>query len=284
MELYPPLELNRPSIVDQPNQHRSVPLVDRLIDLSSWMMVLGTVRVLGMVADYVGILVERTRIEPVTMLTFSRLAEEIHPVVALSSAWPLILALALRRTRWPQLLPAVAATFLILSIGGVIQLSVELSHLTGYGGTVGSFHLNRRAFLNPRITDLSLGILGATQLLFELATAVWASLLIARFRGAHDATGAKADRARGSRYGRIAIYMSFGFLVLMIRLPVWSTYIEVLNNSTFVRDFVIRSEGRGRQTAVRRDLRRSHRGRKTVSEPSLFGERLRPGHPRRPLS
>ena len=118
------------------------------------------------------------------MRTFSRLAEEIHPVVALSSAWPLILAIALRRTRWPQLLPAAAATFLILSIGGVSELSVELSHLRGYGGTVGSFHLTRRAFLNPTMTDLSLGILGATQLSFELATAIRAILLMARFRGA----------------------------------------------------------------------------------------------------
>ena len=31
----------------------------------------------------------------------------------------------------------------------------------------------------------------------------------------------------------------------MIRLPVWSTYLEVLNNSTFIREFVIKSEGKG---------------------------------------
>ena len=49
---------------------------------------------------------------------------------------------------------------------------------------------------------------------------------------------------RGSRYGRMALYTSLGFLVLMIRLPVWSTYIEALNNSTFIRDLVIRSEGK----------------------------------------
>ena len=205
MELNPPLDLDQSSIVDQQNHHRSVPLVDRLIDLSTWMMVLGTVRVICMLADYVGILVDATRVEPVTMRILGRLADEIHPVVALSSAWPLLLAIALRRTRWPQLLPAAAATFLILSIGGVFQLSVELSHLTGYGGTVGSFHLNRRAFLNPRITDLSLVILGATQLLFEFAAAVGAILLIARFRGTSDPAGAKADRVRGSRYGRMAI-------------------------------------------------------------------------------
>ena len=31
----------------------------------------------------------------------------------------------------------------------------------------------------------------------------------------------------------------------MIRLPVWSTYLEVLNNSTFVREFVLRNDTKG---------------------------------------
>ena len=94
MQLYPPLELDGRSLEDRPRTHGSVPLVDRLIDLSSWMMVLGTVRVICMLADYVGILVDATRVEPFTMRTLAKLAEEIHPVVALSSAWPLILAIA----------------------------------------------------------------------------------------------------------------------------------------------------------------------------------------------
>ena len=227
------------------------------------MMVLGTVRVICMLTDYAGAFVEASRVEPVTMRMLFRVAEEIHPVVALASAWPLILAIALRRTRWPQLLPAAAATFLILPISGAIELSAQLGHLRFSGGTVGSFHLTRRAFVAPTITDLSLGILGATQLLFELATAVWASLLIARFRGAPDAMDARRERARKSRCGRMAIYTSFGFLALMIRLPVWSTYLEVLNNSRFVRDFVIQSEGK---QAGRRRFRASYSAQATPEE------------------
>jgi len=40
----------------------------------------------------------------------------------------------------------------------------------------------------------------------------------------------------------LAVYTSLGYLVLMIRLPVWSTYLELLNNSTIVREFVLRND------------------------------------------
>ena len=107
------------SIDDRPGRY------ERLLELCSWMMVLGTVRLICMLADYVGAFAEAIRVEPFTMRMLSRLSDEIHPIVAVSAAWPLILAIVLRRTRWPQLLPAAAATFLVLSIGGMIELSVQ---------------------------------------------------------------------------------------------------------------------------------------------------------------
>ena len=126
------------------------------------MMVLGTIRLVCMVADYVGAFAEAVRLGPVTMQMFSRLADEIHPVVLASSAWPLFLAIALRRTRWPQLVPAVAATFLVLSFGGTLELWTQWGNSQGYGATVGSFHLTRRAFTAPQLSDVALGTLGAT--------------------------------------------------------------------------------------------------------------------------
>ena len=122
MELLPPIELDPHSLGDHPIDQRSARPQERLLGLCSWMMVLGTVRLVCMLADYVGAFAEAMRVEPFTMRMLSRVAEEIHPVVAISSAWPLILAIALRRTRWPQLVPAAAATFLVLSIGGMIEL------------------------------------------------------------------------------------------------------------------------------------------------------------------
>ena len=205
-------------------------------------MVLGTVRLICMMADYVGAFAEAIESEPFTMRMLSRVTDEIHPIVAVSAAWPLILAIVLRRTRWPQLLPAAAATFLVLSIGGMIELSVQWGNARGYGGMVGSFHLNRRAFLSPTMSDLALGTLGAIQLLLELTVAVRAILLIPAVRSTPAENITRQERARRARHGRIALYISLGFLFVVIRLPVWSTYLELLNNSTLVRNFVLEND------------------------------------------
>ena len=138
MDSCPPMSLDRRFAPEQAIDQVSTPADERLIALSSWMMVLGTVRLVCMLADYAGAFAEAVRVEPITLRTFSRLAEEIHPVVAVSSAWPLILAIALRRTRWPQLVPATAAAFLVLSIGGMFELwrSGAMARIRGHGGLI----------------------------------------------------------------------------------------------------------------------------------------------------
>jgi tetratricopeptide (TPR) repeat protein len=42
--------------------------------------------------------------------------------------------------------------------------------------------------------------------------------------------------------GRLAIYVSLAFLVLNVRFPVWSAYLEVLNRSRLVREFVLQND------------------------------------------
>ena len=242
MELLPAIELDPHSLADHPTDQRSAQLQGPLLELCSWMMVLGTVRLICMLAEYAGIFVDAIRIEPLTMRTLSRLSAEIHPIVGVSAAWPLILAIVLRRTRWPQLLPAAAATFLVLSIGGLIELSVLWGNARGYGGMVGSFHLNRRAFVGPTMSDFALGTLGAIQLLLELTVAIRAILLIPAFRSTPADYVTRQERARRARHGRISLYTSLGFLFVVIRLPVWSTYLELLNNSPLVRNFVLEND------------------------------------------
>jgi tetratricopeptide (TPR) repeat protein len=242
MTSHPTMELDRRFSPGQASDEVTTASVERLIKLSSWMMVLGTVRLVCMLADNANAFADAARIEPLSMRTFARMAEEIHPVVAISSAWPLVLAIALRRGRWPQLLPAAAATFFVLSIGGMLELWLQWGHAQGYGGMVGSFHLTRRAFLRPNASDLALGSLGAIQLTLELATAIRAILIIPSLRGEPHDPATKAERARRARCGRMALYTSFGYLFVVIRLPVWSTYLEVLNNSTLVRDFILKSD------------------------------------------
>jgi tetratricopeptide (TPR) repeat protein len=244
MELLPTIDLDPHSLGHHAIDRRSARPQERLLGLCSWMMVLGTVRLICMMADYARSLAEAIRIEPLTMRVLSRLSNEIHPIVAVSAAWPLILAIVLRRTRWPQLLPAAAATFLVLSIGGAIELSVQLGQARGYGGMVGSFHLNRRAFVSPTMSDLALGTLGVIQILLELIVAVRAILLLPAFRTAPADVATRQELARRARNGRIALYTSLGFLFVAIRLPVWSTYLELLNNSTLVRNFILENDQR----------------------------------------
>ncbi len=241
MDSHPPMELDRRFAPVQPQQRELARPADRVLELSSWMMVLGTVRVICMLADIVSAFADAVRVEQFTMHTISRVAQEIHPVVAISSVWPLFLAIALRRTRWLQLVPAAAATFLVLSVGGLLELGVQWGNSRGYGGMVGSFHLTRRAFLRPNASDLVLCGLGAIQLVLELVTAIRAIMLFPRLRTARREADVKTV-ARRARCGRIALYTSLGYLFVVIRLPVWTTYIEVLNNSTFVRDLVLRSD------------------------------------------
>ena len=156
----------------------------------------------------------------------------------------MFLGIMLRRTRWPELLPAAGVSFLILSIGGLMESIAEWNHANADGVTIGSFHLTRLAFLNPTLSDVTLGLLGAGQLLIEFATAFLCLLLSRHLRGsrAQAALSSKQEGARRARLGRLAIYASSGFLVLMIRLPVWSTYIEIINDSRIVREFVLKND------------------------------------------
>jgi tetratricopeptide (TPR) repeat protein len=87
-----------------------------------------------------------------------------------------------------------------------------------------------------------LGVLGATQLLLELGTAVRIVALSFLSRRIAADEPEKIESARRARFGRLAIYASFGFLVLMIRMPVWSAYLEVLNKYAFVREFILKND------------------------------------------
>ena len=149
------------------------------------------------------------------------------------------------------MLPAAGFTFLILAFVGVLELTAEWKQASGDGVTLGSFRLTRRAFVHPTLSDLTLGVLGLSQLLAECATAVQCLVWAHRFRGvqAQSAESRRQEGARRARFGRLAVYASAGFLVVMIRLPVWSTYLELLNDSSIVREFVLKNDNRN--TSVR---------------------------------
>jgi tetratricopeptide (TPR) repeat protein len=218
--------------------------VERLVELSSWMMILGTIRLVCSLADYASAFLEATRSTPASLRMLSGFFQENNPLFLLCSAWPLALGAALRRTRWRELLPAAAATFLILAIGGVMEWTAEWTHSRGDWLTVGSFRLTRRAFSHPTLPEAMLVLLGTTQLLFELATAVHAGGLSVQCRGTEGTESPGHGRARRARFGRLAVYFALGYLAVTIRLPVWSAYLEVLNKSTIVREFILRNDSK----------------------------------------
>ncbi len=172
MAFFPSTKLDRQPLVVARRVAATVTPAERLIALSSWMMVLGTIRFLCVFADYVSAFSSACRFEPVSLRMVGHFFAENQPVLALSGAWPLLIGTLLRRARWPELLPAASVTFLILALGGVLEVTAEWNQSRGDGITVGSFHLTRRALLNPTLADVTLGLLGAGQLVAEFATAL----------------------------------------------------------------------------------------------------------------
>ena len=242
MELVPTMGGDRRSIANRDRE--STTIHERLINLSSWMMVIGTVRIICGFADYVTAFLEAFPRGTVAPGELSRFAEENSPIVACCIVWPLVLGVALRRTRWPQLLLAAAVTLLILSLGSVLALTAECFYSQEGGVTIGSFHLTRRAFLNPRLSDVALILMGAIQLVVEFATALCALLLFRQFVVVRKvgAEPIKNELTRRARIGRLAVYVSCGFMLFFVRLPVWATYVGLLHDSRFFRELVLRDD------------------------------------------
>jgi tetratricopeptide (TPR) repeat protein len=244
MELVPTMGSDSRSIANRACDRGSTTIDERLIKLSSWLMVIGTIRIICGFADYVTAFLDEFGRGGVVPGALSRFFDENSPIAALCVVWPLVLGVALRRTRWPQLLLAVGVTLLILSLGGVLELTSQSIYPHGGGLTVGSFHVTRRAFLNPRLSDIALIVLGAIQLLIEFAIALRALLLVHQSGVIPGSTTEpkKSDAARRALIGRLATYVSFGVMMLLIRLPVWSTYLGLLHDSSLLREFVISND------------------------------------------
>ncbi len=215
---------------------------EKILGLSTWMVILGTVRLACAIADYVIAGLEATWLQPTSFQRWGWFFQENHPFVVLGSAWPLMMGLALRWTRWLELLKAGALTFLILSIGGLLTILADWSDRQGSNFTIGSFHISLPELEHLALPAILLALVGVTQLLLEFATAARATMLA--FRG-QPAVGIELDRqaqARRERFGRLAVCTSAAFLLLMVRLPAWSAYLELLNQSRLIREFILRDD------------------------------------------
>jgi len=242
MQFIPSMELNGRTMAGKNRAPSAQAETDRLIELSSWMMVLGTIRLVCTIADYASAFLESTQSTAPSLRLLGKFVQESHPFFALGIVWPLVLAVALRKTRWPELLKAAAATFLILAICGVLEFAAVWAHSRGSVLTLGSFHIPRRALGSPFFSEVVLGLLGTTQLLLEFGVAVWSILLGIQLRRSAPTDSNKQLAARRARFGRLALFVSLAFFVLVIRGSVWSAYLEIVNQSSIVREFVLRND------------------------------------------
>lgn len=242
MEKAPTLELPD-SLVADPDD-RSGPVLDSraIVMAGSWMAILGTVRLVIALADYATAYREALEAHRLSALQLASFLRENPPLYLLIGAWPLALGLLVRQSRWHELVKAGALTFLILSIGGVMTAMAEWGHGMNRWIAIGSFHVSRGAVMRLAPAGVAMALAGSLQLLLELATGVGATALALRGRTSSSPGDERDLAGKRSRLGRVAVYVSIAFLLLTVRLPAWSAYLELLNQSRLIREFILRED------------------------------------------
>ncbi len=247
MGLISTIELDGHPIAHRDEVPHSASGAETIAALGNWMVALGGVRLACAVANYAMAALEIWRLPTSSAGRWNGFFAANQPIILLCSAWPLALGLILRRTRWPELLKAGALTFLILSVGGVLSMIADWGDRGVQSIDVGSFHIVRQALHDLSLPVILMGVLGATQLVLEFATAGRAAFLAYR---THDTLATDSDRqamARRVGFGRFGLLISMGVLVLVVRVPAWSAFVEMLSQSRTIREFLLRD-----------DLRRIH--------------------------
>ncbi len=220
-------------------------LAIRLLRLSSWMMILGTVRLVVALGDYGSSFLDISPSWHPSWSVISGFFRENPPAVLLGLAWPLIVGLSLRKTASRGFLVAGAVTFFILSLGGLLNLLAAMYLRSGDSMvSIGSFISTRASLLHLNLAAAIRALMGAVQLTLELATAVAAWGLSQSLRNDPAAKSAEAAESRRGLLGRLAIYLSLAFIVLTVRQPVWTAYLAALNQSTLIREFVLSNDVR----------------------------------------
>ena len=206
------------------------------------MAILGAIRLVLAIAEYATAYREALGSGPAAAWRLAEFLRENPPVFVLIGAWPLALGLMLLRTRWPELVKAGALTFLILSIGGVLDGDIRL------GPVAPSLDRDR---LVPGVAGGALaaragrGGAGAGGRVPVAAGARHGlGAVVLAFRG-KDGTGDDA-RAQARSVGRgwagWPSCVSIAFLALTIRVPAGSAFLEIINQSRWIREFILRDD------------------------------------------
>ena len=194
------------------NLLRSEELVPRLLRLSEWMMILGTVRLVSALGDFGAALLDGS---PTWLPTWTAIANSFVPlplVILLCSCWPLVAGIVIRKTANQAALLAGGITFSILFLGDFFNLLSPIYSRSGEPSlSVGSFTITRASLLHGALAAAIPALMGVAQLAMELATAVWAWRLCYLSSRNGKMQPDQPARSRQGLYGRVAVYISIAF-------------------------------------------------------------------------
>jgi tetratricopeptide (TPR) repeat protein len=231
---------------------------DRLLQLSSWMMILGTVRLMCAAGDYASAFLAMNGAVWPSYAALVYFFQEYSLAILLGMGWPLIMGLILRRSGQRAYLIAASLTFFILALGGILQLAEGLALRPDSTLVIGSFTVSRGVLTRFIAADCVRASMGFIQLACELVTAVAACSLAVRPHARPGGEPGPPSDTRLRLRSRLAVYLTLAFFVLSMRMPLWTAYLEVLNRSSLVRSYVLntdpypRSPGTGRIVRVPR--------------------------------
>jgi hypothetical protein len=227
---------------------------DRVEQLSSWMMILGTIRLICALGDSLTTLVAMARTGMPTLRMLGQFLQRNPPVIVLGMSWPLVLGLILRRSRDPVFVRAASATFLILSVGGLITLVSGILLKSEIDLLIGSFTVSRYGVLTLQPSSMIRALVGLVQLGLELMTAIMAVCCVRSSVAEYQGQPRGPAGPRKGLHGRLAVYLTIAFLVLGTRHLAWSTYVAFLNESSLFREFVLQADQSRRGVPSSADL------------------------------
>ena len=139
-------------------------LAIRFRRLSSWMTILGTIRLVSALGDYGSSFLDVSPSWHPSLGVIARFFQDTPLAVLLGSGWPLILGLLLRKTASRGFLVAAAVTFFILSLGGFLNLLSAMYLRSGDSMvSIGSFAITRASLWHLNLVAAIRALMGAVQ-------------------------------------------------------------------------------------------------------------------------
>jgi hypothetical protein len=246
-------------------------LTDSILRLSSVLIIVGTARFVCALGDYLSSLLQIGRFTTAPLTLLPVFFAQNSPAKLLASCWPLVLAIALRRTGGRVYLGASVFTFSMISVLGLLELLAGLTQGALPDLHIGSFVVPRWPLKQGNPAAVARTILGSIQLTLELAAAVLACILAWKSRHAAGrcASDTISRSPRERLRGRLAMYISLIFLALCVRIPVWAAYLDVLDRSGLIRGLVARTTAAARASSQNRPV--------NLADPSQHQMELRMG-------